>query len=330
VNEGLNLQRGIDSIVWFEMPMNLFMLDQASRRAWRLGKEQEVRIFYMVYAGTAGHHKLRKLGSQSGAAAAFAGEPARGALIEHAGADKTTLARLSHSLESMEEEEATFFTQPEDETEALKAAFARRGEELQQALKRGRQWIGVVDTLQERLAAIHAEAAIVQSGPITAMMNGHGVIDEEVLEVTQDVPAEVISRSMEEGTALSARDLLPVGNDVKKDSSLSASFNAATDGVDLLPIAVSSALVNGNNGANGHGARPTWDALLQVLEEEKSRKASSRSRKKQPEKPTATTSATNLWELLEKGGESCSTTLHTTKAEELVPETTQVSQPNLW
>ena len=104
VNEGLNLQRGIDTVIWFEMPMNLFMLDQASRRAWRLGKQEEVRIYYMVYAGTAGHYKLRKLGSQSGAAAAFAGEPARGALIEHAGADKTTLARLSHSLESMDEE----------------------------------------------------------------------------------------------------------------------------------------------------------------------------------------------------------------------------------
>src|SRR5579872_4230812 len=121
--------------------------------AWRLGKREGVRIYYVAYANTAGHYKLRKLGRQSGAAAAFAGEPARGALIEHAGADKTTLARLSHSLESMDEEGAPFFSQPEDETEALKAAFARRSEELQQALKRGRQWIGVVDTLPERLAA---------------------------------------------------------------------------------------------------------------------------------------------------------------------------------
>ena len=38
VNEGLNLQRGIDTVIWFEMPMNLFMLDQASRRAWRSGQ----------------------------------------------------------------------------------------------------------------------------------------------------------------------------------------------------------------------------------------------------------------------------------------------------
>ena len=105
VNEGLNLQSAIDTILWFEMALNLFMLDQASRRAWRLGKCEEVRIYYLAYANTAGHTKLRKLGQQSGAAAAFAGEPARGALIEHAGADKTTLARLSSLLEQSEGED---------------------------------------------------------------------------------------------------------------------------------------------------------------------------------------------------------------------------------
>ena len=92
VNEGINLQSVVDTIIWYEMALNLFMLEQASRRAWRLGKREEVRIFYMAYAGTAGHQKLRKLGGQSGAAAAFAGEPARGALIEEAGADRTTLS----------------------------------------------------------------------------------------------------------------------------------------------------------------------------------------------------------------------------------------------
>ncbi len=160
VNEGLNLQEAVDTIIWYEMAMNLFMLDQASRRAWRLGKREEVRIYYLVYAGTAGHAKLRKLGGQSGAAAAFAGEPARGALIEHAGADKTTLARLSASLETeLEEDEdidALALLQIDD-TEALKGAFAKRGEELQEALRRGRQWFGAVDTLPERLTAIIAE-----------------------------------------------------------------------------------------------------------------------------------------------------------------------------
>ena len=166
VNEGLNLQSAIDTVIWFEMALNLFMLDQASRRAWRLGKREEVRIYYMAYANTAGHTKLRKLGQQSGAAAAFAGEPARGALIAHAGADKTTLARLSSLLEQSEEEgledeEALVVLAGErdvaEEEAALKAVFARRAEELRTALARGREWLGGIrDDLAERLAALVA------------------------------------------------------------------------------------------------------------------------------------------------------------------------------
>src|SRR5258708_25948859 len=53
VNEGLNLQRGIDSIIWFEMPMNLFMSDQASRRPCRLGKQEKVPIYYLLYTAPA-------------------------------------------------------------------------------------------------------------------------------------------------------------------------------------------------------------------------------------------------------------------------------------
>ncbi len=171
VNEGLNLQSGIDTVIWMEMALNLFMLDQASRRAWRLGKREEVRIYYMAYANTAGHSKLRKLGQQSGAAAAFAGEPARGALIAHAGADKTTLARLSSLLEQQErigedeeEEGAPLLLTGEQEVAseeaALKAVFARRAEELRMALVRGREWLGgIQDTLAERLDALAMRTA---------------------------------------------------------------------------------------------------------------------------------------------------------------------------
>jgi hypothetical protein len=229
----------------------------------------------------------------------------------------------------MDEEEIPPFTQPEDETEALKAAFARRGEELQQALKRGRQWIGVVDTLPERLAALHAEAAMIQSEPITALMNGHRMVDAEVLDVTQDAPAEVISQPKEEVSAASVLDLLSVGNDEKAGSSLADSSQVTTDRAGLAPISVSNASVNGTNGTNGHGAKPTWETLLHILEEEKARKSSSRSRKKEPEKATTATHVTNLWEIQMEGGER-NTTLDTTKAEELMPETTQVSQATLW
>ena len=165
VNEGLNLQSGIDTILWVEMALNLFMLDQASRRAWRLGKCEEVRIYYLAYANTAGHTKLRKLGQQSGAAAAFAGEPARGALIEHAGADKTTLARLSSLLEKSEgedgddEENGVVLISGEEEVAeeeaVLKAVFAKRAEELRKALVRGREWLGgIKDDLAERLTSL--------------------------------------------------------------------------------------------------------------------------------------------------------------------------------
>jgi len=115
-----------------------------------------------VYANTAGHTKLRKLGQQSGAAAAFAGEPARGALIEHAGADKTTLARLSSLLEQSEgdeEEDDPVLLAGEhevaEEQVALKAVFAQRAEELRKALVRGREWLGgIKDDLAARLAAL--------------------------------------------------------------------------------------------------------------------------------------------------------------------------------
>ena len=165
VNEGLNLQSAIDTILWFEMALNLFMLDQASRRAWRLGKREEVRIYYLAYANTVGHTKLRKLGQQSGAAAAFAGEPAHGALIEHAGADKTTLARLSSLLEQSEGEEGddgengivqiSSEEEVAEEEAVLKSVFAKRAEELRKALVRGREWLGgIKDDLAERLATL--------------------------------------------------------------------------------------------------------------------------------------------------------------------------------
>src|SRR5260221_4433018 len=41
VNEGLNLQGGIDTIPWGEMALNLLMPHQASPRALRLGKREE-------------------------------------------------------------------------------------------------------------------------------------------------------------------------------------------------------------------------------------------------------------------------------------------------
>ncbi|MBK9714819.1 MAG: hypothetical protein IPO81_26500 [Kouleothrix sp.] len=139
VLEGLNLQR-VKTICWYELATNLFMLDQASRRSWRLGQDTLVRLYYLAYKGTATHKQLIRLGTKSGAAALFAGNTPDGALAKAVGADKTTLARLSASLDA-------------DDAVDLAAAFKRRGEELARKLAAGREWIGASDTLAARLAS---------------------------------------------------------------------------------------------------------------------------------------------------------------------------------
>ena len=156
VNEGLNLQSVIDTIIWAELAMNLFFFIQASQRAWRLGKEELVKILVPYYLGSAAHRQVRRLGERDGAAAAFAGEPAKGGLVQHVGADQTTLARLSAQIEAGELSELDLLLRAGDDSAEIEANFVRRNQELAEALRRGRQWFGVVDQLSERLAAVIA------------------------------------------------------------------------------------------------------------------------------------------------------------------------------
>lgn len=148
VNEGINLQSAIDTIIWYEMPKNLFALDQASRRAWRLNKtflpeceeaHREVTIYYLAYAATAGHKKMRKLGQQNGAAALFSGEPIKSQLAKDAGADRSLLAQMSENVR--------------EEASNLASVFAARSAERNEALKKGRTFYGVEDRLHARLVA---------------------------------------------------------------------------------------------------------------------------------------------------------------------------------
>lgn len=158
VNEGLNLQKGIDTIIWAELAMNLFYYIQASQRAWRLGKEELVKILTPYYIGSATHKKVRSIGGRDGAAAAFAGEPVKGGLAQHVGADQTTLSRLAAQIEQEEFTLSAFETDddPRDDSAEIAANFTRRNKELAQALRQGRQWFGLVDTLPERLTALLA------------------------------------------------------------------------------------------------------------------------------------------------------------------------------
>ncbi len=180
VMEGLNLQDCVDVVLWFEMPLNFFHLDQASRRHWRMNRRGPAYLVYLAYAHTAAYSKLCSLAHQSGAAAAFAGEPAQGALAEHVGADKTMLSKVATMLDAQQAEVQQAEPESLEETQAsLEAAFQRKNEELMATLRRGRQWLGIVDTLEEMLlaahAAMHSESAqVVEAAaiPTTSAVEG--------------------------------------------------------------------------------------------------------------------------------------------------------------
>jgi len=151
VSEGLNLQF-LDTVIWYELAQNYYHLEQSNLRIRRLGATNLKQVIYLVYRGSLAHKKLIKLGEQSGSASMFAGDTPEGALVRAAGADRTTLARMSANVDQCDDA-------PELDVvsdDALRARFARRSQEANAALKRGRVWVGVEDTLPARLAALRA------------------------------------------------------------------------------------------------------------------------------------------------------------------------------
>jgi len=157
-----------------------------------------VRLYYLAYKGTATHKQLIRLGTKSGAAALFAGNTPDGALAKAAGTDKTTLARLSASLDA------------DDEID-LAAAFRRRGEELARKLAAGREWIAASDTLAARLAARALPTPMVE-----------GIAATEAIGTAHDLPM-----TMDLGLALG---LVPENERVATGTAGTAPQPAATFG----------------------------------------------------------------------------------------------------
>lgn len=129
VSEGVNLQKHIDTIVWYEMARNRFAQDQASERAYRLGRpidqqtgeQRDVRLHFLAYYGTAAHRKLRKLAGENVAAQLFAGDAPAGELAHWSGALETTIAQMSANLD--------------EQQRSLAGAFAERDAQRAQLLE---------------------------------------------------------------------------------------------------------------------------------------------------------------------------------------------------
>jgi hypothetical protein len=52
------------SILFYESGYSIYVLRQASRRSWRIGQKQPVRVKYMAYAGTMQENCLRLMGKK--------------------------------------------------------------------------------------------------------------------------------------------------------------------------------------------------------------------------------------------------------------------------
>jgi len=181
VSEGLNLQI-VDSIIWVEMAQHPILLTQASQRAWRLGKQAEVRIFYLAYAGTVSHDKLKQLASQGGAAALFSGNAPQGGLAEHVGADQGALAQITHKLGAATD---------------LSAAFARRHQELARAIAAGRDWLGIDhDSLPDRIG-VHAGS---HASPALAAASGAHAPPHQGAQTARDHPRSARAGGTEGGS----------------------------------------------------------------------------------------------------------------------------------
>jgi hypothetical protein len=61
VATGLDLL-GFPTLLFYESGYSIFVLRQASRRSWRIGQKQPVRVKYMAYAGTMQENCLRLMG----------------------------------------------------------------------------------------------------------------------------------------------------------------------------------------------------------------------------------------------------------------------------
>src|SRR5260370_5626566 len=243
--------------------MNLFTLDHASRRGWRLGKANLVRIYYLGYAGTAAYRKLRNLGSRSGAAAAFSGEPPKGALIEHAGANKTTMARISLGLEGLEGDQEPL----EAEAERLRANFKRRGEELRQALRKGRQWFGVEDKLPGLMQEIRAFLARERErGTLPPVVRADGESAPSVLSLPSLLDTAPAAEETD-GILPAAALPLPVAGTVPEPDDLDSA--AATHANGSVPISDG----RGTTAAAGENGRARWLALSDLARKEREEKA---------------------------------------------------------
>jgi len=97
VSTGLDLLP-FPCIVFYEPDYSIYLIQQASRRSWRLGQTEPVEVYFAVYADTIENRALAHLGAKVSAAKLLYGDDVAGALVDQAGAGGNFLEELAREV----------------------------------------------------------------------------------------------------------------------------------------------------------------------------------------------------------------------------------------
>jgi hypothetical protein len=97
------VQTGLDLVdfatsIFYEIEYSVYLVQQASRRTWRLGQTQPVEIYFPIYAGTMEHRAVGHVGRKVAAAQLLYGDDIAGALVQEAEVDYGFLESLAREV----------------------------------------------------------------------------------------------------------------------------------------------------------------------------------------------------------------------------------------
>jgi hypothetical protein len=97
------VQTGLDlvdfaTVVFYEIEYSIYLVQQASRRTWRLGQTEPVEVYFAVYADTMEHRAVGHVGRKVAAAQLLYGDDVAGALVDQAGVGGSFLEELAREV----------------------------------------------------------------------------------------------------------------------------------------------------------------------------------------------------------------------------------------
>jgi len=97
------VQTGLDlvdfpTVIFYEIEYSIYLVQQASRRTWRLGQTYPVDVYFAVYNNTMEHRAVAHVGKKVAAAQLLYGDDIAGALVDQAGVGGNFLEDLAREV----------------------------------------------------------------------------------------------------------------------------------------------------------------------------------------------------------------------------------------